>query len=1018
MFSQVSYNVVVERFKAFASGHYLIKRFSHGQIDVTDIMKDAQYPWMHIVPVSMNPSTGSRSFSFDIIFADLPRDKGDKTEYQRESLSDCMRLAEDLLAEIQNGNIIFGEDVELEQGASISPFMEEYTHVLTGVTLSLTMTFPWDWNACEIPADWSAGGTGSGGTGGGGGVSLILKVNGVENNIQTILDMTAGANMTITDLGDGRVKFDATGDLGTNWGTIGGLLADQIDLQSALNLKADISSLADVAFSGDYSDLVNTPTIPSVLDDLTDVDTTGQVFKNVLYYNGTQWIPFMLASVAYSGSYADLTNQPVIPKTIADLIGNGVKVGDIIQWNGTAWVVQTPSWSLEKLSDVNVVGVTAGQVLTWDAINAEWIPTTPSSTSPSLQDVTDVGNSTTNNIDFIDTAGAYFDNGSRLVKGTTDAGNGGNKGIAQKCSADYEHKWEAGRLYIMEQNGFTIREVSHNFTFTPTINDDSSKGYVIGSRWILDNGDVYVCADDSAGSAVWNIQPIGDMTKAVYDTDADGVVDSAERVQIVVRNQGSATLLKGQVVYLSGATGNRPNAVLADASTEATSSKTIGLVIADIGGNSDGQIAVNGTLHDLDTSAFNEGDTLWLSETAGEVQANTPPAEPAHAVFIGYVARSHPNFGRVVIQIQNGYELNELHGVQITSENVGDVLYYDGSLWVNQSLESNVVVNSSGVQGTTLTDALDTLDANKVDANTPILSGTATKVVYDSQGLIISGGQLSASDIPFNVDAIRIGTGVVNNTEFGHLDGVSSNIQTQLSTLNSGKVNANTPITPQTATKITYDAKGLVTGGSSLLASDIPTGIPATSIGGGTIDNTEFGFLNGVTSNIQTQINALSLPTIMTRGTAVASVNVNATTATSCNITINLPSGTADRVYYIEACWAIQPVFNPTSGGRVGFLWSGSIANFHGVYQGSQSEIAFRNGQVLSLGSGSLFPSNTPYLANDITRNATAPTIFKGYCEVVANSTTALTLALASVTLNQTISFQPRGSYLRAIRVS
>ena len=75
MFSQVSYNVVVERFKAFADGHYLIKRFSHGQIDVADIMKDVEYPWMHIVPVSMNPSTGTRSFSFDIIFAEGREDR-------------------------------------------------------------------------------------------------------------------------------------------------------------------------------------------------------------------------------------------------------------------------------------------------------------------------------------------------------------------------------------------------------------------------------------------------------------------------------------------------------------------------------------------------------------------------------------------------------------------------------------------------------------------------------------------------------------------------------------------------------------------------------------------------------------------------------------------------------------------------------------------------------------------------------------------------------------------------------
>jgi len=216
MFSQVTYNVIIERFKAYASGHYLIKRFSHGQIDVADIMKDAEYAWMHVVPVSMNPATGTRSFSFDIIFADMPRDKEEKTEYQRESLSDCIRLAEDLLAEIQNGYTIFGRDVELEEGATITPFMEEYTHVLTGVTLSLTMTFSWDWNACDIPADWSAGGSGSGGTGGGV-ASLVLKTNGTPNIIQNILDLVDGTGMDIIDLGDGRVQFTSTGGGATDF---------------------------------------------------------------------------------------------------------------------------------------------------------------------------------------------------------------------------------------------------------------------------------------------------------------------------------------------------------------------------------------------------------------------------------------------------------------------------------------------------------------------------------------------------------------------------------------------------------------------------------------------------------------------------------------------------------------------------------------------------------------------------------------------------------------------------------
>lgn len=45
----------------------------------------------------------------------------------------------------------------------------------------------------------------------------------------------------------------------TEWGDIGGILSNQTDLQAALDLKADISSLAAVAFSGAYADLTGAP---------------------------------------------------------------------------------------------------------------------------------------------------------------------------------------------------------------------------------------------------------------------------------------------------------------------------------------------------------------------------------------------------------------------------------------------------------------------------------------------------------------------------------------------------------------------------------------------------------------------------------------------------------------------------------------------------------------------------------------------------------------------------------------
>jgi hypothetical protein len=104
--------------------------------------------------------------------------------------------------------------------------------------------------------------------------------------------------------------------------------------------------------------------------------------------------------------------------------------------------------------------------------------------------------------------GVFMDNGSRLIKGVTDAGTGGAKGIALKCSIDYEYKWEAGSVYVLEQDGFTVRETKYNFAITPTATDDSTKGFVVGSRWILDNGDLYICKDATSAAAVWELQII------------------------------------------------------------------------------------------------------------------------------------------------------------------------------------------------------------------------------------------------------------------------------------------------------------------------------------------------------------------------------------------------------------------------------------------------------------------------------------------------------------------------------
>ncbi len=58
-----------------------------------------------------------------------------------------------------------------------------------------------------------------------------------------------------------------------------------------------------------------------------------------------------------------------------------------------------------------------------------------------------------------------------------------------------------------------------------------------------------------------------------------------------------------------------------------------------------------------------------------------------------------------------------------------------------------------------------------------------------------------------------------------------------------------------TYTKVTVDTYGRATSGTTLAASDLPSSVDAPKIGGGGVDNTEFGYLDGVTSAIQTQFN-------------------------------------------------------------------------------------------------------------------------------------------------------------------
>ena len=79
------------------------------------------------------------------------------------------------------------------------------------------------------------------------------------------------------------------------------------DITDLDETKADISSLSSVAFSGSYEDLTNKPTIPTKVSELdNDLDFIDKDVDDLTNYSKTS----EFASVAFSGDYDDLLDKP------------------------------------------------------------------------------------------------------------------------------------------------------------------------------------------------------------------------------------------------------------------------------------------------------------------------------------------------------------------------------------------------------------------------------------------------------------------------------------------------------------------------------------------------------------------------------------------------------------------------------------------------------------------------------------------------------------------------------------
>jgi len=238
-------------------------------------------------------------------------------------------------------------------------------------------------------------------------------------------------------------------------------------------------------------------------------------------------------------------------------------------------------------------------------------------------------------------------------------------------------------------------------------------------------------------------QPTGNATQYLDGAGtptAFPVLGQADRVITEVRNTTGATVVKGTVIYLSGASGGKATIQKAQANSELTSSGTFGVIQSDINNNSNGYAVVIGTVLGVNTSSYTEGQVLWLSPTVAGGFTSTKPVAPNHAVYVAIVTLAATN-GTIEVKVQNGYEIDELHDVLITSKTNNDAIVYDSAsgLWKNKQLVADAIADGTTTVAPSQNAVFDALAAKE---------NTSSKNVANGYAGLGSDGKLFSTQLP------------------------------------------------------------------------------------------------------------------------------------------------------------------------------------------------------------------------------------------------------------------------------